>query len=152
MGRGGSHLLTLNFSNFKISYLIQYLSYVHNVFGFQLLLTCSVLNSRRFETILNFNYHLKNIWPTKQHLILKVSCKTVAKSLSGGDVQLAILCIYISRIVYDSATVKTVSFHRGWITILSAFHLYGFLLSPSSLFALNFKPPLSVAWKPKNAP
>ena len=28
---GGSHLLTLNFSNFKISYLIQYLSYIHNV-------------------------------------------------------------------------------------------------------------------------
>ena len=52
----GSHLLTLNFSNFKISYLIQYLSYVHNVFGFQLLLTCSILNSRRIKTIPNFNF------------------------------------------------------------------------------------------------
>ena len=47
-GGRGSHLLTLNFSNFKISYLIQY---VHNVFGFQLLFTYSILNSRRFETI-----------------------------------------------------------------------------------------------------
>ena len=55
-GGGGSHLLTLNFSNFKISYLIQYLSYVHNVFGFQLLLTCSILNSRRIKTIPNFNF------------------------------------------------------------------------------------------------
>ena len=53
--------------------------------------------------------HLKNIWPTKRHLILKMSRKTVEKSLSGGVVQLAILCIYISRIVYDSATVKSVA-------------------------------------------
>ena len=51
-GRGGSHLLTLNFSNFKISYLIHYLSHVHNVFGFQLLLTCSILNSRRIQTLI----------------------------------------------------------------------------------------------------
>ena len=36
--------------------------------------------------------------------------------------------------------------------MLSAFYLHGFLLSPSSLFALNFKPPFSVAWKPTNAP
>ena len=36
--------------------------------------------------------------------------------------------------------------------MLSAFDLHGFLLSLSSLLALNFKPPLSVAWKPKNAP
>ena len=36
--------------------------------------------------------------------------------------------------------------------ILSAFHLYDFLLSPSRLFALNIKPPLRFAWKPKNAP
>ena len=55
-GGGGSHLLTLNFSNFKISYLIQYLSYVHNVFGFQLLLTCSILNSRRIKTIQISNF------------------------------------------------------------------------------------------------
>ena len=27
--------------------------------------------------------HLKNIWPTKRHLIIKVPRKTVAKSLSG---------------------------------------------------------------------
>ena len=61
--------------------------------------------------------HLKNIWPTKRHLILKMSPKTVAKSLSGGVVQLAILCIYISRIVYDSATVKIVSFHRRFLVV-----------------------------------
>ena len=58
--------------------------------------------------------HLKNIWPTKRHLILKMSRKTVAKSLSGGVVQLA---IYISRIVYDSATVKIVSFHRRFLVV-----------------------------------
>ena len=42
--------------------------------------------------------------------------------------------------------------HMGsWITI--SFGVRGFLLSFSSSFALNFKPPfLSVAWKPKNAP
>ena len=32
------------------------LSYVHNVFGFQLLLTCSILNSRRIKTIPNFSF------------------------------------------------------------------------------------------------
>ena len=32
-------------------------------------------------------------------------------------VQLAILCIYISRIVYDSATVKIVSFHRRFLVV-----------------------------------
>ena len=94
---------------------------------------------------------MKNIWPTKRNLIFKVSGKTVAKSLADGVVQLAILCIYTRRIVYDSATVNIVK--KATVkTILSAFHLHGFLLSPSSLFALNFKPPLSVAWKPKNAP
>ena len=56
-GEGGSHLLTLNFSNFKISYLIQYLSHVHNVFGFQLLLSCPILNSTRIKTISNFNFN-----------------------------------------------------------------------------------------------
>ena len=44
---------------------------------------------------------------------IKSVLQTVAKSLSGGVVQLAILCIYISRIVYESGTVKIVSFHRG---------------------------------------
>ena len=39
-----------------------------------------------------------------------MSRKTVAKSLSGVVVQLSILCTYIRRIVYDSATVKIVSF------------------------------------------
>ena len=53
--KGGSHLFTLSFSNFKMSYLIQYLSYVHTVFGFQLLLTHSILNSRKIKTIPNFN-------------------------------------------------------------------------------------------------
>ena len=94
---------------------------------------------------------MKNIWPTKRNLIFKVSGKTVAKSLADGVVQLAILCIYTRRIVYDSATVNIVK--KATVkTILSAFHLHGFLLSPSLLFALNFKPPLSVPWKPKNAP
>ena len=51
-----SHLFTLSFSNFKMSYLIQYLSYVHTVFGFQLLLTRSILNSRKIKTIPNFNF------------------------------------------------------------------------------------------------
>ena len=44
------------FSNFKMSYLIQYLSYVHTVFGFQLLLTRSILNSRNIKIIPNFNF------------------------------------------------------------------------------------------------
>ena len=52
----GAQLLTLNFSNFKMSYLIQYLSYVQTVFGFQLLLTRSILNSRKIKTIPNFNF------------------------------------------------------------------------------------------------
>ena len=39
-----------------MSYLIgQYLWYVYTVFGFQLLLTSSVLNSREIKTIPNFN-------------------------------------------------------------------------------------------------
>ena len=54
--KGGSHLFTLSFSNFKMSYLIQYLSYVHTVFGFQLLLTRSILNSTKIKTIPNFNF------------------------------------------------------------------------------------------------
>ena len=56
---GGSHLLTLHFSNFKMSSLIQYLSYVHTVFGFQLLLTRSILNSGKIITIPNFNVKKK---------------------------------------------------------------------------------------------
>ena len=48
MGGGDS-----KFSNFKMSYLIQYLSYVHTVLGFQLLLTRFILNSGK---ILNFNF------------------------------------------------------------------------------------------------
>ena len=86
----------------------------------------------------------------KRNLILKVSRKTVAESLADGVVQLAILCLYIRRIVYDSATVKIVK-TATVKTILSAFHLHGFLLTPSSLFRLNIKPPLRFAWKPKNA-
>ena len=83
---------------------------------------------------------MKNIWPTKRNLIFKVSGKTVAKPLADGVVQLAILCIYIRMIVYDSATVNIVK--KATVkTILSAVHLHGFLLSPSSLFALNIKPP-----------
>ena len=54
--REGFHLLTVNFSNFKMSYLIQYLSYVHTVFGFQLLLTHSVLNSTKIKTTPNLNF------------------------------------------------------------------------------------------------
>ena len=54
--KGGSHLFTLSFCNFKMSHLIQYLSYVHTVFGFQLLLTRSILNSRKIKTIPNFNF------------------------------------------------------------------------------------------------
>ena len=54
--QGESQLFTLSFSNFKISYLIQYLSYVHTVFGFQLLLTRSISNSRKIKTIPNFNF------------------------------------------------------------------------------------------------
>ena len=57
--KGGSHLLTLNFSNFKMSYLKKYLSYEHTVFGFQLLLTRSILNSRKIITISNFNFKKK---------------------------------------------------------------------------------------------
>ena len=41
-----------------------------------------------------------------RHLILKVSGKTVAKSLADIVVQLAVLCFYIRRIVHDSATVN----------------------------------------------
>ena len=37
-----------------------------------------------------------------------MSGKTAAKSLADGVVQLAILCIYIRMIVYDSATVNIV--------------------------------------------
>ena len=55
-GGGGGHLSTLNFTNFKMSYLIQFLSYVHTVFAFQLLLTRSILNSRKIKTIPNFNF------------------------------------------------------------------------------------------------
>ena len=67
---------------------------------------------------------MKNIWPTKRNLIFKVSGKTVAKSLAEGVVQLAILCIYIRMIVYDSATVNIVK--KATVkTILSAFHLHG---------------------------
>ena len=51
---------------------------------------------------------MKIIWPTKRNLIFKVSGKTAAKSLADGVVQLAILCIYIRMIVYDSATVNIV--------------------------------------------
>ena len=83
---------------------------------------------------------MKNIWPTKRNLIFKVSRKTVAKSLADGVVQRAILCIYIGRMVYDSATVKIVK-TATVKTILCAYYLHGFLLSPSSLFALNIKPP-----------
>ena len=54
--KGGSHLLTLNFSNFKMSYLKKYLSYEHTVLGFQLLLTRSILNSRKIIAISNFNF------------------------------------------------------------------------------------------------
>ena len=100
---------------------------------------------------LTHSSHLKNVWPTKRNLIFKVSSKTAAKSLADGVVQLAILCIYIRRIVEYSATVKIVK-TATVKTILSAFHLRGFLLPPSSLFALNVKPPLRFAWKPKNAP
>ena len=96
---------------------------------------------------LTHSSHLKNIWQTKRNLIFKVSRKPVA----DGVVQLAIICIYIRRIVDDSAIVKIVK-TAIVKTILSAFHLHGFLLSPSSLFALNIKPPLRFARKPKNAP
>ena len=95
---------------------------------------------------------------------------TVAKCLAHGVVQFAILCIYMRRIGYDSVTVnifftedrqtafilarwflKAMQDMGSWITI--SFGVRGFLLSSSSSFALNFKPPfLSVAWKPKNAP
>ena len=74
--KGGSHLFTLSFSNFKMSYLIQYLSYVHTVFGFQLLLTHSVLNSRKIKTIPNFN--LKKIWHHKlwRHIVTSSTNKS----------------------------------------------------------------------------
>ena len=39
-----------------MSYLIQYLSYVHTVFGFQLLMTHSVLNSTKIKTTPNLNF------------------------------------------------------------------------------------------------
>ena len=39
-----------------MSYLIQYLWYVHTVFGFQLLLTRSILNSREIKTIPKFHF------------------------------------------------------------------------------------------------
>ena len=81
---------------------------------------------------LTHSSHLKNIWQTKRNLIFKVSRKPVA----DGVVQLAIIRIYIRRIVDDSAIVKIVK-TAIVKTILSAFHLLGFLLPPSSLFALN---------------
>ena len=52
--------LGLSPKDFKMSYLIQYLSYVHTAFGFQLLLTRSVLNSWEIKTIPNFKFH-KNL-------------------------------------------------------------------------------------------
>ena len=101
---------------------------------------------------------------------LSQSLATVAKCLAHDVVQFAILCIYMRRIGYDSVTVnifftedrqtafilvrwflKAMQHMGSWITI--SFGVRGFLLSFSSSFALNFKPPfLSVAWKPKNAP
>ena len=81
----------------------------------------------------------------------KFNIQSVSQTRCWRVVQLAIICIYIRRIVDDSAIVKIVK-TAIVKTILSAFHLHGFLLSPSSLFALNIKPPLRFAWKPKNAP
>ena len=73
-GRGGP--VYWLFSNFKMSYLIQYLSYVHTVFGFQLLLTHSILNSRKIKTIPNFN--LKKIWHHKlwRHIVTSSTNKS----------------------------------------------------------------------------
>ena len=65
------------------------------------------------------------------------------KTVAHGVVQLAVICIYMRRIGYDSATVN-IFFHIGLTTI-------SFCLSPSWFlvvvfffvvrFSLNFKPP-----------
>ena len=115
-----------------MSYLIQYLSYVHTVFGFQLLLTHSVLNSTKIKTTPNLNFKtnmtssIMTSYSDKFYKKVFLNDWHVESRRSASCCRTACLNKYSNSVVWVSAFWVFTLDSGAWVSAFIVFCFLGF--------------------------